>query len=213
MNRARSQHSEIDIPSFVRFYVETLKHCTSHSHPLHSTQADDIQRMETDLEARRMVAGAALAAVEQMNASEKMAFLTSCNNQRQHLQSLIAWEFRQLLATQQQILTSAGIPLFEGATASSLSIYKQSMICSFLHSAFFLRNRIGEKAHVTMLQSQEAKLASQPLTSMPVPPGLGQEESIPMAMPPYVPQPQMFPQQGSFPPIPIPPPAHNVQYR
>jgi len=163
--------------------------------------------MEADLEARLSVAGAALVAVQQMNASEKMSFISSCNQERQYLQSLVAWEFRQLLATQQQILTSAGIPGFDGPTASSLSVYRQSAICSFLHSAFFLRNRIGEKAHLAMLKSQETKLASQQPTPMPLPPGLGQDE--PMAH--YVPQPQQFPQQGSYPPI-QPPYGHTIQY-
>ncbi len=161
--------------------------------------------MDTDLEARLSVAGAALVAVQQMNAAEKMAFLASCNQQRQHLQSLIAWEFRQLLATQQQILTSAGIPEFDGATASSLSIYKQSAVCSFLHSAFFLRNRIGEEAHLAMLKSQETKLSTQQATPMPLPPGMGQDEP----MPPFVPQPSQFPQQGSYPP----PYGHPIQYQ
>lgn len=130
---------------------------------------DDVQRMDTDLEARLSVAGAALAAVQQINANEKHAFVTTCNQQRQHMQALIVWEFRQLLATQQQILTDAGLPEFHGPTIDSVAMYKQSMICSFLHSAFYLRSRIGEKAHVAMLKSQEARLRNQPVTPMPLP--------------------------------------------
>lgn len=50
--------------------------------------------MDTELDARLYVAGNAITAVEQMNASEKNHFITMCNEQRRQLQSLIAWEFR-----------------------------------------------------------------------------------------------------------------------
>ena len=50
--------------------------------------------MESELESRLSVAGSAISAVEQMNASEKTHFITMCNQQRQQLYSLISWEFR-----------------------------------------------------------------------------------------------------------------------
>ena len=125
--------------------------------------------MDADLEARLSVAGAALTAVQQINVNEKDAFIASCNQQRQYLQALISWEFRQLLAMQQQILTDAGLPEFHGPTLDRVSLYKQSAICSFLHSAFYLRSRIGEDAHLAMLKSQEARISSQPLIPMPLP--------------------------------------------
>jgi hypothetical protein len=61
------------------------------------------------------------------------------------------------------------MPYFNGATADSTSIQIQANICTFLHSAFYLRNRIGEKAHVTMLVGQESKLTSQAPAPMPIP--------------------------------------------
>lgn len=125
--------------------------------------------METDLDARLSVAGAAAIAVQQMNTNEKNAFIASCNSQRQHLQALIAWEFRHLMASQQMILTNAGLPEFNGPTIDGTSIYKQTAICSFLHSAFFIRNKIGEDAHINMLKSQEVRLRDQSPTAMPMP--------------------------------------------
>ena len=167
-------------------------------------KADDFGRMEEDLEARLKVAGAALAAVQQINANEKESFLAACNQQRQQLEAQIAWEFRQLLSTQQLLLTNAGIPEFNGPTAASISIYKHSIVCSFLHSAFFLRNRVGEKNHIAMLKKQQSKLASEQPSPMPLPPAL----------------PQHFPPQGSFPMMQVPPPppppppfVQGVQYR
>lgn len=128
-----------------------------------------MKRMEADLDARLSVAGAALVAVQQINANEKDAFIGSCNSQRQHLRSLISWEFRHLLATQQQILTNAGLPEFNGPTVESAIIYRQSVVCSFLHSAFYLRHRIGEEAHLAMLKSQGKRFKTQQVTPMPIP--------------------------------------------
>eukprot|EP00979_Chaetoceros_neogracilis_P008692 scaffold1931_cov281-Chaetoceros_neogracile.AAC.3 len=134
--------------------------------------------MDVDLEARLSVAGAALVAVQQINANEKEVFIASCNSQRQHLQSLVAWEFRLLLAQQQQIFTNTGLPEFNGPTVENVLMYKQSAICSFLHSAFYLRNRIGDKAHLAMLKSQEVRLKAQEVTPMPVPVGVKSDESV-----------------------------------
>lgn len=55
---------------------------------------ENIEKMEAELDARVSVAGGALVAVEQMNASERTAFMNQCNQQRQQLQALISWEFR-----------------------------------------------------------------------------------------------------------------------
>jgi len=155
--------------------------------------------MDADLGARLSLAGAALVAVQQINANERDAFIASCNQQRQHLQALIAWEFRQLLATQQQILTHTAIPGFDGPTVDAVSIYKQSAICSFLHSAFYLRNRIGEKPHVAMLKSHESRLASLQPSHMPLPAGINQDESMRNYTVPHA---QQFPpQQNAYPPM------------
>lgn len=129
-----------------------------------------------------------------------------------------------MLAIQQEILTKAGIPYFDGPTVDQLSIRVQANICSFLHSAFYLRNRIGEKSHVTMLTAQESKLVSQPVVPMPLPKAATPAYSIPPppvaptppiygrtqpppAQPLYVTQPPL-PIQFPPPPPPPPPPAY-----
>ena len=125
-----------------------------------------------------------------------------------------------MLAIQQEILTKAGIPYFDGPTVDVLSIRVQAKICSFLHSAFYLRNRIGEKSHVSMLISQEKKLSSQPPVPMPLPktqtptytmppPPVAPTPPLyvgrqPVGQPIYTSQPPMPPSQ--FPPPPPPPP-------
>ena len=62
------------------------------------------------------------------------------------------------MAIQQQLLTKAGVPGFHGPTADENVIAMQSNICGFLHSAFFLRARVGEASHVSMLRKQEERL-------------------------------------------------------
>jgi len=124
--------------------------------------SSDIEKLETELDARLSVAGAALSAVQQMNANEKNDLIMICNQKRQQLLALVSWEFRHLLAIQQQLLTHAGVPGFNGPTVDATSIREQADICSFLHSAFYLRQRIGEKQHCTMLKSQDTRLSSLP---------------------------------------------------
>ena len=77
-----------------------------------------------------------------------------CTLQREQLLAFSAWEFRKLLYTQQIILTSAKLPYFGGPTVDSASITAQSKVCSILHSAFYLRARVGEENHVKMLTKQ-----------------------------------------------------------
>ena len=131
--------------------------------------------MEIDLDARASVAGGALAAVRQANEKERNSFNTQIESQREQLLSSNAWELRkvrlllitklflasclttstfQLLYTQQIMLTSAKLPGFEGPTVDSTSLLFQSQVCSVMHSAFYLRNRVGESSHVKMLNKQ-----------------------------------------------------------
>jgi tetratricopeptide (TPR) repeat protein len=125
---------------------------------LDKTMATESERLEANLEARLSVAGAAFGAVQQMNNSERQAFQNTCSQQRQSLLSGIAWEFRQLLCVQQQVLTKLAVPGFEGPTVDASALQLQSTICSFLHSAFYLRTRIGDKPHEGMLKSQAERL-------------------------------------------------------
>lgn len=76
----------------------------------------------------------------------------------------------QLLVQQHQILTYAGVPGFNGPTIDPSALYIQSCVCSFLHSAFYLRSRIGDKQHISMLIGNEKKLAAQPVLPIPLPP-------------------------------------------
>jgi len=55
-------------------------------------------------------------------------------------------------------LTKAGVPGFDGPTTDANVIVMQSNICGFLHSAFFLRARVGEASHISMLRKQEERL-------------------------------------------------------
>lgn len=97
-----------------------------------------------------------------------------------------------MLAIQQEILTKAGLPYFDGPTVDAVSIRIQANICTFLHSAFYLRNRIGEKSHVAMLAAQESRLVSQQIVPMPLP----QLEAPTFRMPP--------------PPVPLPIPTPPI---
>jgi hypothetical protein len=127
---------------------------------LDQTLTADVERLESNLEARLSVAGAATAAVAQMNDRERASFLESCQRQRQQLLQSIAWEFRQLLWQQQQILTKLKIPGFDGSTVDKATLELQASICSCLHSAFYLRTRVGQDSHEKMLKSQEEQSVS-----------------------------------------------------
>jgi len=118
----------------------------------------DREAMEVDLDARASVAGGALAAVQQANEKERNSFTAQSEDQRKQLLAYGAWEFRKLLYTQQIILSSAKLPGFEGPTVDSAVIVFQSKVCSVMHSAFYLRARVGETSHVNMLTKQRESL-------------------------------------------------------
>lgn len=200
------------------------------------TTMQEYERLESNLDARLSVAGAAFSAVQQMNHNERMAFQATCNQQRQHVLVGIAWEFRHLLCVQQELLTKLGVPGFEGATVDASDLEMQSKICSYLHSAFYLRSRIGEQPHINMLKSQVKRLQreqeeSQTLNRMsPVPPQQGGSRSpapgltrqspkmgngmtmqqLPPPPPPVMIMPPMQPQAQAYyggPVLPPPPPT------
>eukprot|EP00980_Cylindrotheca_fusiformis_P008150 scaffold1727_cov133-Cylindrotheca_fusiformis.AAC.53 len=125
---------------------------------LDETILTESRTLKQRLDERLSVSGAAEAAVRQMNESERQSFEDNCNQQRQALLSSIAWEQRHILWCQQQLLTKLQIPGFEGTTVDSSELKFQTRICSYLHSAFFLQQRIGEKAYQTMLKSQKERL-------------------------------------------------------
>ena len=158
---------------------------------LDETVRDELDKMNARLDERLSVAGAAEAAVRLMNETERAGFQTSCNQQRQHMLNGIAWEFRQLLWVQQQLLTKLHVPGFDGTTVEAAELDFQSRVCSYLHSAFYLRKRIGEKNHITMLKSQVERLKQ---------PSAGRYSPVPPTTDRYTP-----------PPPPLPPTTHNQQ--
>ncbi|CAJ1951834.1 unnamed protein product [Cylindrotheca closterium] len=198
--------------------------------------ATSAKELQSKLDERLSVAGAAQSAVEQMNEAELVAFQQKCNEQRQSFLNNIAWEHRQLLWCQQLLLSRLKVPAFEGTTVDSSEMELQSRVCSLLHAAFFLQQRVGQKAHRTMLGSQEErlkkivaeggvktvskrkksrfspKIAPTTQQQMAPPPPFG-GNNIP---PPPPPPPQMMygqppPQMGGYYPPP-PPPAGGSYY-
>ena len=119
---------------------------------------EEVEVLRARLDERLSVAGAAADAVRSINQTERQGFENSCNEQRKKVLNDIAWEFRQLLWVQQQFLTKLKIPGFNGCTIDPSELEFQARVCSCLHSAFFLRKRIGEDAHLKMLKSQETRL-------------------------------------------------------
>jgi len=162
--------------------------------------------MEADLDARASVAGGALAAVQQANDKERNSFEAQSEAQRNQLLASIAWEFRKLLYTQQVILASAKLPGFQGPTVDSSAIAFQSKVCSVMHSAFYLRARVGETSHVNMLNKQleslERFIQTQVKTEPTQQPQF-QTAHFQLPLPP--PPPMPFPQPPQF---PQPPPMY-----
>jgi len=168
------------------------------------------EAMEVDLDARISVAGGALAAVRQANEKERNLFNAQSEAQCEQLLSSGAWEFRKLLYAQQIMLTSSKLPGFEGPTVDSTVLLFQSNVCSVLHSAFYLRTKVGKTSHVNMLNKQLESLkkyvpavpASLDKTSFEQPKYQAplQAQQLPMqfqqtTMPQFSQQPMMYTQQ------------------
>jgi len=160
---------------------------------------EDNKRIQARLDERLSVAGAAETAVRTMNEIEIAGFKNSCNQQRQKVLNEIAWDFRKLLWIQQQFLTKLKIPGFGGPTVNAMELEFQSRICSYLHSAFFLRQRIGESAYTTMMKSQEKRLISLKDNPRPAVPG-GSRSRSPSPVPPHSRSPKRV---GSTSPVPM----------
>jgi len=175
------------------------------------------KELQAKLEERLSVAGAAEAAVRAMNQSEEASFQSHCNEERQKILSKYAWDMRQVLWGQQLILGRLAVPGFAGGTVEDSTVELQSRIAKYLHSAFFLRKRIGEKAHQQMLTSQKTRLeewkrdhpeatvvsggyAQQPagMPSTPFAGGMQPQQQQPLYGGPPAPY-------GSYPPPPQPP--------
>ena len=193
------------------------------------TMTQDYQELQIRLDERLSVAGAAEAAVRMMNDQERLAFETKAQEDHRALWSQLAWEARQLHWASQQVLHKLRMPGFiddsnqvAGTTVDDAEVQNQARVCSYLHSAFFLRKRIGDKAHDTMLMSQverlklyvaqQAAARMESLTPPPPPSSMAMpvmQQAIPPPPPPYgmpPPQmPQMYPQQQvNYPPMGYP---------
>mmetsp|Transcript_45059 Transcript_45059/g.50508 ORF Transcript_45059/g.50508 Transcript_45059/m.50508 type:complete len:635 (-) Transcript_45059:128-2032(-) len=171
---------------------------------------EEAKKIRARLDERLSVAGAAEVAVRTMNESELRAFENSCNQQRRKALDEIAWEFRKLLWVQQQFLTKLKVPGFLGPTVDAMELDYQSRVCTYLHSAFFLRQRIGEKAHSTMMKSQEKRLIDLKENPRPIVPGV--RSRSPSPVPPSMRSPTRnspLPMMGRRSPVPPGIARHN----
>jgi hypothetical protein len=211
----------------------TEKKATEAIAMLDNDMKSEMETIEGALEARLSVAGAASGSVRQMNDNARQEFQLNCGCRRQNLLVAIAWQFRQLLSVQQQILSKMMVPGFEdGLTVDGGALDLQSRVCSYLHSAFFLRNRVGEEPHVNMLKSHLKSLQKEwenPTTNL-VPPGYAVPQGLPPLPPTYasimpqlppppqyyeqgqMQQPAMFVQSMPQPPLPGGPYVNQQQY-
>lgn len=177
------------------------------------------ERLEGELDARLSVtaAGSAVAnAVAQMNERERHNFQLQAAQQRQQVLTQSTWDLRQLLCWQQQALAKLQVPGFEEGPTSidEESLQLQSQICQYLHSAFYIRNRMGSEPHETMLKSQLKKLLRDQqeggvgssrnspkmsrLSPIPPPPSFNNSNMSNMMMP--MPMQQLPPQYNAYPP-------------
>jgi len=182
--------------------------------------ASDTDRLETNLSSRLAVQAPgtpSYSRIEQMNDAERQNVHSAWRQQRSNTLSKAAWEFRKLLCLQQQLLSKLNVPGFEdGPTVDAATLDMQSRVCSFLHSAFYLRSRIGEAPHVSMLKNQAKRLEKEKEatvgdyrshSSSPVPPG----RQSPVPPPPRIGHSPTYsgaststpPFRGAIPPQPI----------
>jgi hypothetical protein len=181
---------------------------------------NESDRLESELEARLSVAGTGMAhAVSAMNERERTIFHHQANQQRQQLVNQSAWAFRQLLYLQQVVLCKLDVPGFEdGPTVDAESLLLQSYICQYIHSAFYIRHRMGSEPHESMLRSQLKKLLreqeqqqqqigshSPKLTTLSTNPSMNRNS--PMLLPTS----QQPPQYNTN--TPLIPEAHNPSYQ
>jgi tetratricopeptide (TPR) repeat protein len=133
-----------------------------------SDMKEQASGLQANLTMRVSVSTAATrAAVQMMNDNEWGAFQVSVQQQRQSLLAQFVWERRKLLCIQQSILSKLGMPEFDGPTVEPYALDRQAHVCAYLHSAFYLRSRIGEQAHRTMLASLTKRLEKEYETTKP----------------------------------------------
>lgn len=97
-------------------------------------------------------------AVEQMNNNERENFETTCSTKRIGLLTKHTWAFRQLLHMQQIVLLQLDVPTFIEPTIDLSTLQIHSNVCKYLHSAFYIRSRMGLEPHESMLHNQLKRL-------------------------------------------------------
>jgi hypothetical protein len=119
-----------------------------------------VAQKETDFASQLAVVQPAHKASVQLNVEQqRQALHTHCGKERTNLLHELAWQSRRLLCAQQMILQKLNVPAFEsGPTIDRDTLDWHAKVCTYLHSAFYLRQRIGEATHVSMLQKQCKKL-------------------------------------------------------
>merc|ERR1712151_1200048 len=117
----------------------------------------------------------------------------------------IAWDFRYLLATQQQILTKAKLPHFNGLSVDHDVIMSRARVCAVLHAAFYVRNKVGEENHVKPLKKLEDELMQQLQQE--------QEQGNKQQQIPTQPPPHMYMQQQQVVHNTMQPPLNSYQQR
>ena len=148
------------------------------------------EHLENELEARRSVAGGVAEAVRQMNERERHNFQTNAQQQREQIITRHAWELRRVLCGQQLVLAQLQVPGFEeGPTVDDASLQYQSRIGQYLHSAFFIRTKMGAAPHESMLKSQLTKLKREQESSGGTRSPIGGHSPVPLRHRPVSPVP------------------------
>ena len=201
------------------------------------TMANEHDNLEKTLEARMAVAGPTAYAVETLNQNDRIEFKNKCIQQRAGILSANAWEMRNLLCVQQCILTKLGVPGFDGPSIEEHILDRHIKVCSYLHSGFFLRKRVGKEAHETMIRKQIEKLENElkergAQSTAPGPPQQNpksvrfdtsvsfQQSHVPLPPPPMgvpppppPPPPQPYPQNPTYYPGQYPPQYGGYPYQ
>jgi hypothetical protein len=145
--------------------LQALKHKETYEE---ITRLDDAmlieyEQFESVLEARLVGASSSQnvslrIAVEQMNNNERDNFETTCSTKRVALLTKHTWAFRQLLYMQQIVLSQLDVPTFVEPTIELSKLQIHSNVCKYLHSAFYIRSRMGLEPHESMLRNQLRRL-------------------------------------------------------
>jgi len=172
---------------------------------LDDTLVEELRSLEDRMANKLSATNESSEVMKALNAKDKEDFHAKATRQRQDVVTDAAWKLRSVLATQQLVLTKLRIPGFNGKTIDAVTIQRQSRVCAYLHSAFYLRSRVKEGPHRKMLLGhlktlKEAKVQSITTSAEG---SQGQDTShVPMYLP-------IQPPHGYQAQFQQPPPSHN----